>query len=156
MSEATNTVSTQEDDLPIVSIFDVLETDTSGAENGKWFKGEDLFPRGAGMRFKLRRMTSKAAQVAYRDILEKYAKFQNAKGEFPTEIDQKILSEHLSKAIIVDWDGVYGKDKDKLEFTPEAAFMLCQALPDFRATVYRVSLDMDKFRAASQEAIEKN
>jgi hypothetical protein len=142
--------------LPIVSIFDICGTDEDAAENGKWIKGEDLWPRGAGIELKIRRMTSKKALKTRAELLTKYAKFQNKKGQFPEEIDHRMLCELLAQAVIVDWKGIPDKDGKLIPFTRESAFHLVDKLPDFRAQIVQAAMDMDQFRADDLEQVEGN
>lgn len=158
MSELANTDvnETVDEALPPVSIFDVCGTDTESAENGKWFKGEEIWPRGAGIRLRIRRLASKTSVKVRAELMTKYAKYQTKKGTFPEEIDERMLYELLARAIIVDWSGVLDKDGKEIPFTFQAAYTLCEKLPDFRSAVITLAGDMDQFRAEEEEAVAGN
>lgn len=158
MTEEIKTEITDGDEtLPVVSIFDALETDTDASENGKWFKGDEIWgPKLAHVSIKLRRMTSKVALRVRRELEIKYAKYQDKKGEYPPEIDQRMLSEHMAQAIIVDWNGIIDRDGKEIPFHKDAAFALCQKLPDFRGPLVQKSLMLDSFRTEAQDKVEGN
>lgn len=159
MSDNTDLTVIEKDDaaLPVVSIFDALETDTDATENGRWFEGDEVWgPKLAHVSIKLRRMTSKASQKARRDVELKYAKYQDKKGQFPEDVSKRLLAEHLATGIIVDWKGVIDRDGKEIPFSPEAAFALAYKLPDFMLPLVQKSAVLDSFQAEAKEIVEGN
>lgn len=158
MTEETKTDITEGDEaLPVVSIFDALEADSDAVENGKWFSGDEIWgPKLGHVRIKLRRMTSKASQKVRRDLELKYAKYQDNKGGYPEEIDQRMLNEQMAHAIIVDWKNIIDKDGKLIPYSREAAYMLCQKLPDFRGPLVAKAIAVDNFRNEEQQKLEGN
>lgn len=135
-----------------LSIFDLCQTDSDATENGKWF--DDLFAPDSGVSVKLRRFSSKKS-VNYRQrLLTKY-KRHSSKGQFPPDIEERMLIEQMVECIIVDWKGIRDNDGNEIAYSKEKALMLCQML-DFRAPLVQLAVDMDSFRAEERKELEKN
>lgn len=135
-----------------LSIFALCETDSDASENGKWF--DDLFQPDSGVSVKLRRFSSKKS-VNYRSrLLQKYKRHNN-KGEYPPEIEERMLIEQMVECIIVDWKGILDNDGKEIVYSKDKALVLCKML-DFRAPLIQLAVDMDSFRAEERKELEKN
>lgn len=143
VEETTNAVEEVLAPLEPLSIFDLCETDDALSEDGKWFS--DIFAPGDGISIKLRRMTSRRS-VNYRTVLmKKYQRYQK-KGEFPPEIDERMMIEQLAEVIIVDWKGIRGRDGKEIPYTKQMAVQLCK-MSDFRLPLIQLAAAGDSFRS---------
>jgi hypothetical protein len=135
-----------------LSIFALCETDSDAAENGKWF--DNLFQPDSGVSVKLRRFSSKKS-INYRSrLLQKYKRHLK-NGEYPPEIEERMLIEQMVECIIVDWKGILDNDGKEIAYSKEKALLLCKML-DFRAPLIQLAVDMDNFRAEERKELEKN
>jgi hypothetical protein len=139
-------------DLPPLSIFDLCETDDNLSENGKWFT--DVFAPGDGIAIKLRSFASARAVNVRTVLLKKYQRYQK-KGEFPPEVDQRMMIEQLVDSIIVDWKGIRGRDNKEIPYSKEAAILLCK-MTNFRATIVQLATASDAFKAEAKKEVEGN
>lgn len=140
-------------DTKPISIFDLAETDTSAEEDGRWFK--DVFGDETNIDLKLRRMTSKAAMKARRNLEKGYRKHLK-NGVYPDDIAIDIMTEHLAKGVVVDWKGLYDRDGNVIEFSPEAALTLLKKLPTLRDMIAVMAQNLDNFRVEAREDTAKN
>lgn len=151
--EVEEPLTADETPLKPLSIFELCETDSDATENGKWF--DDMFQPDSGVSVKLRRFSSKKS-VNYRArLLLKYKRQGNRKGEFPPEIEERMLIEQMAECIIVDWKGILDNEGKEIAYSKEKALVLCKML-DFRAPLIQLAVDMDSFRAEERKELEKN
>lgn len=153
MSDETPQVETEEEDRPR-SIFDLLETDATSEEEGRWFR--DIFEDATGIDLKLRRMTSKASIRARRNLDKQYKSKMNKRGEYDEDTALIVIAKQIANGVIVDWDGVYDRDGTKMPFTAANAEMLITKLPALRDAIMVVASEMDNFRIEQREETEKN
>lgn len=138
----------------IVSIFDVLETDTAAEEDGKWFK--DVMDDGTGIDLKIRALGSSESIKVRRRLDRKNKKLMKG-GQYVNIKDaMDVLTEQIAEAVLLDWNGIYDRNKELLPFSKENALALLTKLPKFRDLVTNLSASMDNFRIEQREATEKN
>jgi hypothetical protein len=58
--------------------------------------------------------------------------------------------------VIVDWDGIYDRDGQKIPYSKEKALELLKRLPALRDAVLICAQDIDNFRIEDAEEAEKN
>jgi len=143
------TDSTDAPELPKLSIFDLYATSEEDAENGKWF---ELSPT---ISVKLRRFKSKKSRKV-RERLEAPYKRTTRNGELPQEVLERILTEQMAEAIIVDWKGFTDKSGNLLSYSKEQALALLTALPELRDDLAAMSIKLDNFRDEDKEETEGN
>ena len=154
MSETDNVAdATTTDADEILSIWDIAETDVDAEETGKWF--EDVFGNGTKVDLKLRRFTSKASLKARQKLEAPYRRKQK-KGDLPEAVTDALMIDQIAEGILVDWKGVYGRDKKPLPFTVANAKLILKALPELVKIVGNLSLRLDNFRLDRREDIEGN
>lgn len=137
----------------VVSIFDLVETDTSAEENGRWFK--NVFGAESGVDLKMRAYGSRESQKVRRR-LERGYKGHIRNGELPDDISEKFLIEHLAEAVLLDWRGVFDKDKQPILYSKAAAVTLLTRITAFRQVVLIGSQQIDGFRFEEREEGVKN
>jgi hypothetical protein len=135
---------------PKSALFSRFKTNTDKEENGVW---EDL---GDGIKIKIRRFKSRAAQEARKALEEPYQSRLRFGGKLTDEEAQEILVRQMSKAIIVDWDGVTDEEGNVLPCTEGAKYEVLKALPDFRDVVASLAIDRDNFVEKSSKDGEGN
>lgn len=140
-------------DTKPISIFDLAETDASAEEDGRWFK--DVYGDETNIDFKLRRMTSKASMKARRNLEKGYRKHLK-NGVYPDDIAIDILTEHLAKGVVVDWKGLFDREGNAIEYSPEAALALLKKLPTLRDMIAVMAQNLDNFRIEAREDTAKN
>lgn len=135
------------------NIFDAFETDVDAEENGKWF--EDIIGDGSGLNLKIRHMSSQAATKNLQRLMQANRKHM-IKGKLPAEVDKRVLIEHLSEVILLDWAGVLDREGNAIAFSKENAFAVMTKLPKFRETVIRLAGNMENFKADAETEIVGN
>jgi hypothetical protein len=150
MSDTTETV---ESSTEVLSIFDLCETDAAAEEEGRWFR--DIFNDGSNIDVKLRRLTSRSSMQARRRLEKGYRRHMK-NGVYPDDIAVKILVEQIAEAVLVDWKGIYDRDKKPMEYSKENALALLTKLPVFRDGVIQMASNLDNFRIEEKEATSKN
>ena len=153
------TVSDVEDEIlntepKIVSIFDLCETDSDAEENGRWFK--DIFEDGSNINVKLRRMTSRASVVVRRRLEKQYKKHQDRRGNWPDDINEKMINMQIAEVIVVDWENMVDRDGTAIPCTKDSILTLVTRLPTLRDIIAVFSAEMDNYRVATVEDSEKN
>lgn len=137
-------------DLPALSIFDLIETDDDAIESGKWF--DDVFKPEDGIRIRIRSFMSQASIKFRQGLQTKYRKYEK-KGQFPDNINERMLIEQLAGVIIVDWSGIKDRDGTEIAYSPEAALALCTKLRLFRDTVTRLAMNSDNYQPETDDAV---
>lgn len=139
-----------------MSVFDMYETDTTDEENGRWFN--NYFGERAQGDIKIRAFASKPSIAVRRRLEALYRRHMLPDGSYPQDVSQKMVTEQLSQAIIVDWRGnaFRGKDGQPIPFSVDAAKKLLEKMPHFRNRIVQSAAEMDNFRAVAQDQIVKN
>lgn len=138
----------------VVSIFDMLETDTAAEENGKWFT--DIMGDNSGIDIKLRALGS-VESMQVRRRLDRKNKTLMKNGQYASlDVAIKILVEQVAEAVLIGWRGIYDRDKQEIPYSKEAAISLLTKLPKFRDAVVQMATSMDNFRVEQRELAEKN
>lgn len=132
-----------------ISIYDAFQTDMDAEQEGKWFY--DILGDESGIDVKLRRFTSKASIKARQRITTLYRKFAK-KNKFSDEMQDKIITEQMAEAIVVDWKGVLDSDGTEIPYSKDAALLLLTKLPNLRIALMQMAIDMDNFRTEAEEA----
>lgn len=138
----------------VPSVFDYFDTDKTAEEQGKWFHDIRL-----GMNFKMRRLSSKAAQEIYQKAQLRYSRrARNWKGEFSADDNYKIMLETMAYGVITDWSGkaMRGRDDKPIPFTADAAFQLLSKVPHLFEELLHIASKLDSFRVEDQKALEGN
>lgn len=138
---------------PVVSIFDICETDANAEEDGRWFR--DVFGDGSNVDVKLRRLTSKPSMQVRRRLDKGFRKYLK-NGVYPDAIAIEVLNRQVSEAVLIDWAGVIGRDGAVIPYTRDGALELLSKLPVFRDTILSMSQNLDNFRVEDQAAAVKN
>lgn len=133
------------------SIFDIYDTDINEEEEGRWF------PLAPNVEFKIRRFTAKAVNNERNKLNLAFRKHARRDGTYPDPIAERIVLEQMG-TLIVDWRGsaLVRRDGSPLEYSPDAAKELMKQLPNLRAQVLMISMDMAAFRTADRKEIEGN
>lgn len=139
-----------------MSVFDIFETDTSDEENGRWFN--NYFGDRAQGDIKLRAFSSKASVAVRRRLEVHYRRHMQADGSYPQDVAQKMVTEQLAQAIVVDWRGKAFRSKDgqAIPFSVDAVRQLMERMPHFRNRIVSSAAEMDNYRTAAQDTIAKN
>lgn len=138
-----------------VNLFDAFATDTASEEDGKWF--EDILDDGSNFGIKLRRYTSKAVDKARQKLWNANRKFL-VKGKMPEAHDERLATELMATAVVVDWKGVADPNnpEQELPYSPEVAIALLTKLPNLRRVIAMLATQMDNFKSESTEEISGN
>lgn len=128
-----------------MNIFEAFETKPI-VEDGKWFDLSDT------AKIKLRYLGSEVAKRAYENLMRPFAQRQKLGLELTEAESKKVNVEFLSSTIILDWQGITGKDGEVIEYSPEAVATLCEALPRFTALIFRIATDESNFEKELVEA----
>lgn len=151
-NDAAPLPAVDEPELKPLSIFDLIETDDAASENGRWFT--DIFAPGDGISVKLRRLQSKKS-ANYRSLLmKKYQRYSKG-GEYPPEIEERMLIEQMAGCIIVDWNGILDRDGKEIPFSQNAALLLAKH-QDFRVPLVQRAMSADNFRVEARKEVEGN
>jgi hypothetical protein len=138
---------------PTLSIFDLLETDTSDEENGKWFT--DILGDGTNIDLKLRRFQSRHAIKTRETLSKPYLVGHKKKTPLPEQVLEHILNAQIAQSILVDWRGVNSKD-GPIPFSAEVALPIVKRLTEFRAKIIELALGRDGYLMSNREEVEKN
>lgn len=138
-------------DVKRISIFDLYETDKTAEEDGKWF---DTF--GPEISLKIRRYSSKVARDGHNKLYGPVLKVYKTLDKVPENIGVDLTVKHLARFVVSDWKGVFDRSGEEITFSPEAAEVLFNKLPDFAKEVLLTSINMDNYRAENVESIKGN
>ena len=155
----TDTATEKAPDAPkkTVSIFGLYEVDTDLQETGKWFK--DVMADGKGVDLKLRRVSSKYASRIRIELDKQYADHLDKNGQYTNEdIAIDVLCKHLGTGVVADWRGpmFVNEDGSPMPYSADVAVVLMTRIPDLRARILQLSMDLENFRLHAQKATEKN
>lgn len=96
----------------------------------------------------------------YRKLLNKKLapiRKEVAAGDVDTEDFNRIITEVMSKTILVNWRGIKDdKSGKEIPYSQEKALEFLTKLKDFRERVSDIAQDMTNYRAASVEEAEGN
>ncbi len=120
------------------------------AENGAWV---DL---GEGIRFKLRRIKSKASQQVRERLNEPHIETIRA-GKLSEDVAKDLLVEQLARGVIADWEGVQDPETGELvPYSAETAVAFLKALPDLAEEIFQHAISRDVFQEKMQDDAVKN
>jgi hypothetical protein len=117
-----------------------FQMDEDREEAGVWVDFGD------GIRVKVRRLKSRASQDARKELDKPFTN-EIRRGNLASEVAEDLLVKQIAKGVIADWSGVDDKDGKPLTYSPEAAYELLKALPEFRDEIFAISVDRDAFKA---------
>lgn len=123
------------------SIYELFETDQTMEQQGVVV---DFGPYG---RFKVARAAG--SNIKYADAFRKYNKpYQKMlkRGTMPESLARQITAKIYAEAIVLDWEGVIGRDRKPIPFTKENVVKLMLDLPDLFTQIIAESLNAENFR----------
>jgi hypothetical protein len=132
------------------NLYTLFETDVKEGEAGKWL---EVLP---GISFKVRRFTSTASLNSRRRLLTALASKIPDDGVFADGLEDELMIEQMSEAIIADWKGITDRDGNVLECTIENKRKVLTDLPDIKTLIMDYAANIDNYRRASLEQVEKN
>lgn len=105
------------------------------------------------MRFLIARLGNPKFKALYRKALESKQAFSRFAG---TDDDQDLFLECMSKAVLLDWEGVDGEDGKPLPYSPEVGLRAMQDDQLFADFVSEASQKLDLYKGQHRETTEKN
>lgn len=131
-----------------MDIFQSFATNESAEKEG-------VIVEYANAKFKVARK----GNPAYRKLLGKLYKMNRfvleSKGDAAEKKSDEILSDVISKTILVGWEGVEANGKP-LPFSQEAAYDLLLKLKEFRSFIDTASEDLERFKLHQEDEDVKN
>lgn len=115
-------------------------------EDGKWF---DLGPT---TKIKLLYMGCEKARRKHENLMRPYAQRQKLGLELTEEESKLVNAKFLSECLVLNWEGMEGKEKEAIPYTPEAVAAICEALPRFTSLILRIAMDESNFEKELAEA----
>lgn len=134
--------------MATMNVYARFKTDAALENEGAWID------YGAGMKFKMRRFSSKKV-IDFKNAVEKPYR---AKGvnDIPDEIAEVLAREIIAGAILIGWEGVFGTDEQPIEFSKDNALKLLVDLPDLAKMLLADSLNADNFKNKEKKEIAGN
>ena len=130
-------------------LFAKFATDQDKEETGVWVDfGDDL-------KVKVRRLRSRKS-IEVRKELDKPHVNEIRRGVMSPDVAEELLMRQVAGGVIADWKGVEDEDGTVLPYTPDNAYKLLKALPEFRDAIFQVSMDADAFKASDTEDAKGN
>lgn len=134
--------------------YDEYGTDKQKEENGVWVEMLDgskwLLARGNSIR------SRKALNNARKPFRQHIQRSERMNADLPEDISDKINLEWASTGLVLNWEGVTGKDGNALPFSKENVKTILNDLPDLFEEVVRVVSSSGNFTAQLNEEAEKN
>ncbi len=123
----------------------------SKATDGTWT--EDL---GDGLKLKIARLKNPNFQREYNRLTQPYQR-QIRTGKLDPKIEEKIATECLAEAVLLDWENLE-LDNKKLPYSKENALKVLSdpTLSDFRDFIVELATNFELFREEELEEAEKN
>lgn len=131
------------------SIYARFATDQSKEEQGVWVDFGD------GIRFRIRRLKSKASADVRNELNKPYLE-QQRRGSLSQELQDQLLLKQIAYGIISDWEGVENADGQPIPYNRDNALQLMTDLPDLRDEIFAVSLDREAYKNAIEVDTAKN
>lgn len=133
------------------ALYAAYETSKPAESNGIWC--DDV----GGSKFKLARMGG--ANVRFQKALAKAMKPFTREiqlGLAENEVLDPVMREVFIETVLLDWEGVTGRDGAVLPFSKEAAEKLFADLPDLYTRLREQAQAYTNFRAAALQAVAGN
>jgi hypothetical protein len=130
------------------SVYDLYETVADAESTGAWI---DIGPA----RFKLAR-TGGANENFMKTASKRLKPFQAALENLPKKAADELAIGIFIDTILMDWDGVKGRDGVVIPFSKEAAKALLKDLPNLLTALQQEANKMSNFTQANLEAAAKN
>lgn len=131
-----------------MKLSDAFGVDKELEVNGVWVPLKS-------MRFLIARLGNPKFKALYRKALEAKQAFSRFAGADEAH-DQEIFLECMSKAVLLDWDGVDGEDGKPLPYSPEVGLRAMKDDQLFADFVSEASQKLDLYKAQHRETTEKN
>lgn len=136
------------------NIHAIFGTNAALEEDGAWVEVNGLY----GLKIKVRRLKSNAAQKAYEAIVaEEFGegKLRTVK-DITAEQSLKIQKRQLAEAVLLDWKNLRDSETgDEIPYSKEIALELME-IGDFREFVFQAANERDTFKAANDAEAEGN
>ncbi len=133
------------------SIYELFETDSTMEQQGVVV---DFGPYG---RFKVARASGN--NIKYAQSFQKhnrpYQKMQR-RGTMPEELARQVLAKVYAESILLDWEGVIGRDGKNIPFSKENAIKVMLDLPDLFTQIIAESQNAESYRKEYVEDATKN
>jgi hypothetical protein len=81
---------------------------------------------------------------------------QIAAGTMDEEVSRALTADIYAKTVILDWEGIRGRNGELLPFTYDNCVQLLADLPDFFDDIQKAAQDVATFRESTQEDIKGN
>lgn len=130
------------------SLYAQFEQHKDSVDDGIWTEIIEADGETPAVRVKLRSSRSKAAKRVRNEIAQRAL----AKGGRFNRNEEAEVIEVLSRAIVVDWDGVTDREGNELPCTQDNVAMICKDLEVFRERLTILSATDETFR---KEAVER-
>ena len=131
-----------------MNLNDKFGTDKKAESEGRWVS------IGENGRLLLARIGNPKFDQLQRELLEPY-KTEIRAGTFSVEKRNELFRQAVSRTILLGWEGIK-YNGEELPYSPEKAFEILMALPDFAELVVRLANDLETFRAGAVEESKKN
>ena len=123
-------------------------TDKEKEKNGVW---EDL---GDGARVLVARIGNTNYRKVFEQLTKPYTKAIR-RGTLSEEKATDLIIKALSKAILLNWEGLK-EDGKTIKYSEPEAIRLMTEYPDFRDQVQEIANDLETYRVTENEETEKN
>lgn len=135
-----------------MELYKQFETDTVAEVEGVWV---DL---GDGGSVKVARLNNPNHKKALDHLRKPYKNMLRTGRGLPDDVAEKISSQAMAEAILLDWKGLKGRDGKEVAYSPEKALELLMdpALKDFRDNVAYLAMEQETFRKEALETAAKN
>lgn len=140
-----------------MGLYQTFQTNREAETSGRWFElvgvvnADKTVPK-----FRMRRMGS--TNPEYQAAIERVASEMKQAVELDTlteDIAGPIMRQVFVDTVLVGWENVEGKDGNKIQFSPEAAFTLFEDLPDLYLVLVAEAKKLSNWRAKEVEAVAK-
>ena len=137
-------------DKKIISAFDQFESDVSLEQDGVWVQV-------GTMGFKVARAGGDNDEFV-KAVSKRFKPYQAALSAdtFPKEMAHDLVVGVFVDTVIKDWKDVYGRDKQPIAFSKEAAKQLFIELPNLFMAVQAEAQKLSNFRRENLEAAAGN
>lgn len=133
------------------SIYDLFDCDKDMEVKGIWqdfgVYGKFLIARAGGANARYVTMLSKAMEPYQRQL---------QKDMMDNKVAEDILIRVFSRTVILDWEGVIGRDGKEIKYSVENCIKLLTDLPDFFLDMREESARLQNFRKHDLEDDSKN
>ncbi len=142
-----------------MSIYSLFETDKAAEveghaltlhdvdENGEAYEIHILIARAGGSNSKYGKR--------FQSLMRPHQHAVNT-GTMKDEVAEKIVAQVMAETLILDWDGIKGRDGEDLECTIENKLQLLNDLPQLREVIWAEANKVANFMAVGREEAAKN